>query len=151
MHFTDSNLWLRAHLLSLRIHLATEPTDVAEPSDLRVELRCAAVGLPATISQALRTPVGPAASRLWCLALTTAVETEELLFLCRDAGLISVEAAAPLLEEIDVLVRALNPLATPDAQRRSRLPPPAPPPRPVLAPKALSSRSIRRNGPPRVH
>lgn len=145
--FTESDLWLRAHLLSLRIHLATTPADPAEASDLRVELRCSAVGIPATIAQALRTPAGPALFRLWSCALTSAVEAEELVFLCRDCGLLSVEAAAPLLEELDSLVRSLVPLATPDVHRRAA---PVPPPPPLVAPKALSARALRRGG-PRVH
>jgi four helix bundle protein len=108
--FTELKVWERSHILAIRIYALTRTFPEGECFGLTSQLRRAATSVPCNIAEGSKRLLPKDYSRFLNVAQGSASETEELLLLGRDLGLMSVEAAAPVLEEVDQVCRMLEAL-----------------------------------------
>lgn len=105
--FTDLKVWQRSHVLVLQIYRLATSFPREERFGLTSQLQRAAVSVPANIAEGSKRRSNDDFARFLNIAEGSLAETEYLVMLARDLGLLPSKSSEPLLVEIDEIARML--------------------------------------------
>ena len=108
--FTDIRVWQRSHELVLRIYGLTVRFPRDERYGLTSQIRRAAVSVPTNIAEGSKRSSSAEYARFLNIAEGSLVETEYLLLLASDLGLLPKDEVEPILGEVDEIERMLSAL-----------------------------------------
>ena len=108
--FTEIKAWQRSHAMVLRIYGLTSQLPLDERFGLTAQIRRAAASVPTNIAEGSKRASPADYARFLNMAESSLVETEYLLLLGRDLGLVRGDDVEPLLGEVDEIERMLSAL-----------------------------------------
>jgi four helix bundle protein len=106
-HFTQLQVWQRAHQLVLSIYRYSGTFPKEERYGLTSQLRRAAVSVPTNLAEGAKRQSQADFARFINIAEGSLAESEYLVRLAHDLGYLSEDVAAPLVREADELSRML--------------------------------------------
>ena len=107
-HYSKLRVWERSHRLVLELYRATQAFPVAERYGLTSELRRAVLSVPANIAEGTKRTSRKDYAHFLNIAEGSLAETEYLILVSRDLGLIPSPAANEQLEEVGEILRMLH-------------------------------------------
>jgi four helix bundle protein len=110
--FTDLRVWQRSHKLVLDIYRLTRQFPSNETYGLTSQLRRAAASVPTNLAEGSKRLSNVEYARFVNIAEGSLAETEYLLMLSRDLGLLGQDAATATLKEVSQIARMLSALRT---------------------------------------
>jgi four helix bundle protein len=106
--FTELKVWQRGHSLVLTIYRLTVGFPVAERYGLLSQLRRAALSVPTNIAEGSKRSGRHDYARFLNIAEGLLAETEYLLMVSRDLGLVTSTQASVVLRDVAELARMLH-------------------------------------------
>jgi len=106
--FINLKVWQRAHALTLHLYRLTSRFPSEERFGLTSQLRRAAVSVGANVAEGSKRRSRTDYARFINMAEGSLAETEHLMLVSRDLGLIPLDVATNVLSEIDEIARMLN-------------------------------------------
>ena len=107
-HYSKLRVWERSHRLVLELYRATQGFPVAERYGLTSQLRRAAMSVPTNIAEGSKRISHKDFAHFLNIAEGSLAETEYLILVSRDLGLIPPPAASKQLAEVEQLLRMLH-------------------------------------------
>lgn len=104
--FRDLLVWRKAHQLTLAVYTFTAAFPKAETYGLALQMRRAAVSIPANIAEGFRRRGKPEKARYMNIAEGSLEESRYYLILAQDLGYGNTAALAGLLGEVSRLLNA---------------------------------------------
>lgn len=107
-HYSKLRVWERSHRLVLELYQVTQAFPVAERYGLTSQLRRAAVSVPTNIAEGSKRTSHKDFAHFLNIAEGSLAETEYLILVSRDLGLIPAPLASKQLSEVAELLRMLH-------------------------------------------
>ena len=105
--FTDLAVWKRSHSLVKVVYRLTAAFPADERYGLTSQLRRAAASVPTNIAEGSKRASAPDYARFLNISEGSLAETQYLLILSADLGLIPIEDSLHLQEEAEAIARML--------------------------------------------
>jgi four helix bundle protein len=106
--FTELKVWQRSHQLTLEMYRVTASFPSAERFGLISQLRRAAASVPTNIAEGSKRQSNQEYARFLNIAEASLVETEYLLMLSRDLGLLAQDSSEVMLQEVTEIAKMLS-------------------------------------------
>ena len=107
-HYSKLRVWQRSHRLVLELYRVTQAFPVAARYGLTSQLRRAAVSVPTNIAEGSKRTSHKDFAHFLNIAEGSLAETEYLILVSRDLGLIPPPVAGKQLAEVAELLRMLH-------------------------------------------